>query len=301
MSIFKKKDEKKMKTILIPVDFSEGSMNSCKYALFISGKEKVIIHLYHIYNDQVMIPDSSFPSGLDTDTFFNADIILALKEQAERSMQELVDTLKEFIKKEKLQATISFSLEGGDPQWEITEAIKETKPDFVVMGTRGTGKKGFLEGHMAEKIMRKASVPVIAVPENFTNFNLSNILYLTDFNSLDIFTIERIFSLFNSKTFKLHVYHLVFNDDDKKANLLMQELEKAFDKEKKENKISFSILNTNNKQETLNKISKDNKIDMIALLSEKKHSFKDLFSSHEIKEKDLFELKLPVIELHTTI
>lgn len=301
MSIFKKKDEEKMKTILIPVDFSDGSLNSCKYALYISGKEKVSLHLYHIYNDQVMIPDSSFPSGLDTDTFFNADIILALKDQAERSMHELVDTLEEYIKKEKLQATISFSLEGGDPQWEITEAIKETQPDFVVMGTRGTGKKGFLEGHMAEKIMRKAYVPVLAVPENFTDFSLSNILYLTNFNPLDIYIIERIFSLLNTKAFKLHVYHLVFNDNNKKAGLLMQELEKAFDKEKKEKKINFSIINTNNKQETLNKISKENNIDMIALLSEKKHSLKDLFSSHEIREKDLFELKLPVIELHTTI
>ena len=41
------------------------------------------------------------------------------------------------------------SLQGGDPRWEITETCKELEPDLVIMGTRGMGKKGFLEGSMA--------------------------------------------------------------------------------------------------------------------------------------------------------
>jgi len=216
-----------MKTILIPVDFSEGSLHSCKYAMKLTGNQKVTFHLFHIYNDQVMVPDSGLPEAMDTDVFFNSDIVLALKKQAEQQLAEMEQQVKKLIKASGQDISITTSLQGGDPRWEITETCKEMEPDLVIMGTRGMGKKGFLEGSMAAKIMTKAAVPVLAVPENYFDFHLKNIMYPTHFNKLDIHILQQLFKLLNHLDTKIHVCHFQLDKKNQEAGILMEELEKA--------------------------------------------------------------------------
>jgi nucleotide-binding universal stress UspA family protein len=287
-----------MKTILIPVDFSEGSLNSCKYAIRLAGQEECTFHLFHIYNDQVMIPDSSFPSGLDTDVFFNSDVILGMKEQAEKNMHDLIESVEQIIKSKNINhIKLEYSLAGGDPQWEITETCEDLHPDLLIMGTRGQGKKGFLEGSMAEKIMGKAQIPVIAVPEDYQEFHFKNLLYPTNFNKLDIDTLQRVFHLFKHLPFVIHVCHFLLDGENNQANVLMDELKKAFEKERLEGKIKFSMIASEKKDEVLETFVHFNKIDLIAFLSEKKHLIKDLFKQ-ELHKKDFFRLELPMLAMH---
>jgi len=149
-----------MKTILIPVDFSDNSLITCKYAIKIAGQNHLTkLHLLHIYPDQLMIPDSSFPSGIDSDAFMNVQFIEELRNQSEENMKSLVSDLEKVVAESKQSNLIvSHSITGGDPEWEIRNACEELKPEIIVMGTHGTGKKGFLEGIMAEKIMDHTTV-----------------------------------------------------------------------------------------------------------------------------------------------
>ncbi len=288
-----------MKTVLIAVDFSEGSLNSCKYAVRLAGDEEVTFHLFHIYNDQVMIPDSSFPSGLDTDAFFNSDVIIALKEQAETNMNQLLKAVEDEIKQSGKTNNIklTYSLASGDPQWEITETCEALQPGLLIMGTRGLGEKGFLQGSMAEKIMGKAQIPVLAVPEDYQKFHFKNLLYPTNFNKSDIHTLQRLMTLFENRSFTIHVCHFLLDGENEQANILMDELKKAFEKERLDGKIKFSLVASENKEEALATFVQFNKIDLIAFLSEKKHLIKDLFRN-ELHKKDFFRLELPVLALH---
>lgn len=287
-----------MKTVLIPVDFSEGSVNSCKYAIRLAGDEEVTFHLFHIYNDQVMVPDSSFPSGLDTDAFFNSDVILALKEQAETNMHQLLKAVEAEIQQSgKTNIKLMYSLASGDPQWEITETCEALQPDLLIMGTRGVGEKGFLQGSMAEKIMGKAQIPVLAVPEDYQKFHFKNLLYPTNFNKLDRDTLQLLFTLFEHLPFTIHVCHFLLDGENEKANLLMDELKKTFEKERLAGKIKFSVIASENKEDALETFVHFNKIDLVAFLSEKKHLIKDLFTN-ELHKKDFFRLELPMLAMH---
>ncbi len=291
-----------MQTILIPVDFSEGSVNSCKYAFDFLGKEEVIVHLFHIYNDQVMIPDSGFPGGeMETEQFFNSDIILALKEQAEKQMEGLKLVLEKIIRQKKYNIQLRHILLGGDPRWEITETIQELHPDMVVMSTQGNGKKGFLEGRMAEKIMKKSSVPVLAVPEDFKEFCLKNILYTTNFNPLDTNALKFILKILEDKTAPVHVCHFMKEKEKENAALMMENLEKAFEKEHKKGKINFYQIETEKESEALKVFAEEHHIDLVSFLPGKKHLIKDLFSSHKLHKKDLFRLELPLLAVHINI
>jgi nucleotide-binding universal stress UspA family protein len=287
-----------MKTILIPVDFSEGSLHSCKYAMKLADNQKVTFHLFHIYNDQVMVPDSGLPEAMDTDVFFNSDIVLALKEQAEQQLAEIERQVKKLIKASGQNISVTSSLQGGDPRWEIAETCKEMGPDLVIMGTRGIGKKGFLEGSMAAKIMAKALVPVLAVPENYSGFRLRNIMFPTHFNKLDIYTLQQLFTLLSHLNFKIHVCHFHLEKKNQEAGILMEELEKAFEKEKQDGKIRFSLEEATDKGEALKAFAEDNKIDLVAFLPERENPIKHLFASHRLYRKDFFKLELPMLALH---
>ncbi|UBM62002.1 universal stress protein [Candidatus Sulfidibacterium hydrothermale] len=286
-----------MKTILIPVDFSEGSLHSCRYALKLIENESVKIHLFHIYNDQVILPDAGMPENMESDVFFNSDIIEALRKQAELQLNELKKEVENIIRSNGQQVKVETLLQGGDPRWEITEVCEELKPDLVIMGTRGLGKKGFLEGSMASKIMGKAPVPVLAVPENYTGFSFRNIMYPTHFNKLDIHALEQVFILFNHLDFQIHVCHFHLKKQDEEADILMAELEKAFEKEKADGKISFYLQEAQDKETALKDFAQQHQIDLIAFLPEKKHPLKYIFSSHHLRKKDFFKLELPMLAL----
>ncbi len=287
-----------MKTILIPVDFSDGSLHSCKYAMKLAENQKVTFHLFHIYNDQVMVPDSGMPEAMDTDVFFNSDIVLALKKQAEQQLAEMEQQVKDLIKVSGQDISVTTSLQGGDPRWEITETCRELEPDLVVMGTRGMGKKGFLEGSMAAKIMAKVLIPVLAVPENYSGFRLINIMYPTHFNKLDIYILQKLFNLLGHLDFKIHVCHFHLEKKNQEAGILMEELEKAFGKEQQDGKIRFTLVKATDKTEALKTFAADNKIDLIAFLPEKGYFIKHLFSSHWLLKKDFFKLELPMLAMH---
>ncbi len=284
-----------MKSILIPVDFSEGSFHSCRYALQLFGDQKVTLHLFHIYNDQIMLPDAGMPEAMDNEMFYNTDLIMALKQQAEQQMEDLKKQVVSFIETSGKQVTVQTLLQGGDPRWEITETCKELNPDLVVMGTRGTGKKGFLEGSMAARIMEKAPVPVLAVPEDYASFRLKNIMYPTAFNGLDIHTLQQIFSLLEPLRFKIHVCHFHLAKKEKKTDILMEELEKAFEKEKTQGKIAFYLEEAEDKETALKNFARQHNIDLLAFFPEKKKPFEYLFSSHHLHKKDFFKLELPLM------
>jgi nucleotide-binding universal stress UspA family protein len=53
----------------------------------------------------------------------------------------------------------------GNPGDEILKAVKRRRADLVVLGTRGSGSATrLLLGSTAERVLRRANVPVLAVP-----------------------------------------------------------------------------------------------------------------------------------------
>lgn len=288
-----------MKTVLIPVDFSESSINSCKYAFDFLGKDEALVHLFHIYNDQVLIPDSSFAgNGIETDTFFNTDIIQALKQQAESEMEALKLELKKITEKKKLNIELKYTILGGDPRWEIAETIEELQPDIVIMGTEGKGGKGFLQGRMAEKIMNKSTVPVLAVPENFKEFYIKEVLYTTNFNPLDVEALKLLFKILVNHKVTVQVCHFVREKEKENAIQMMKKLENEFTKEEKAGKINFNLVQTENEKEALINFSKEYHTKLVSFLPGKKHLLKDLFSAQKLRKKDLFSLELPLLAVH---
>lgn len=287
-----------MRRILIPTDFSDSSIKVCEYAVNIIGDAKADIQLFHILPDSVMIPDSSFPAGIDTDAFLNSEYLVNLKEQAQKNIAMLKSQALNYIVESGItNIKISTVIKSGDAEWEIMEACNKFAPEIIIMGTRGSGNKGFLEGSMAEKIMSKVNVPVIAVPNNYGTNNPKNILYATNFSERDYMKILLLFALFKKLDITIYVTHFDLENKDNTAISKLSKLKDSFQVERSEGKIYFNIIDSDDKSVSLKAFCEEYSINMISFISHKSNIFKNLFS-RKIHKKDFFKLNIPLLAMH---
>lgn len=287
-----------MKTILIPVDFSEHSTSTYKFAIRIAGATSVTrLTFLHSYNDQLLIPDSGLNTGFDNDAYTNIQLIEEFKQLAENNMVQLKDEVSSFLTENKLEnISVNTIVTGGDPGWEITSVCNDINPDFIVMGTQGAGKKGILEGSMAKKIMNKARIPVIAVPMGMYNIDEFKIMYASNNSEKDADKIQRLQELFENIPTTIFAVHFLLKgstDEEEQAN----KLKEVFSQNIFNEQVHFSLVDTNDKDDALEAFVEKNKINTVAFIAHTSNIFKWLFRS-KISKHDFFKLGLPMVALH---
>ncbi len=140
------------KRICCPIDFSDASRAAMELAADLSrrfGAELVLLHAYPV-------PGYTFPDGS----------VVA----SPRMMQELADTAARHLgdwraEAEKLGAfAVKTATAVGEPAGEILAYAAEQRADVLVLGTHGrTGLEHALMGSVAERVVRRAHVPVLTV------------------------------------------------------------------------------------------------------------------------------------------
>ena len=287
-----------MKTILIPIDFSNGSLMTCKYAIHLAGDRPSRIVLLHVYPDQLMVPDSSFPSGIDSDNFLSNELIIELRKNAIKNMLDFSKEVKSYLNKKNLKhIELRHEVTGGDPYWEVHSVANKIDPELVVMGTHGDGKKGFLEGSMAEHIMNKLDIPVLAVPESVDALKVQNIMYATNYNDKDYKKIKTLLDLFQHPQSKINIVHFELQGTTHEDLSMMDSLRNNLKVEFPNRNISFHAVDSGKKSEVLKEFTDEYEINVIAFIAHKTNIFKNLFSS-QIHKKDFFKLELPMLALH---
>ncbi len=288
-----------MKTILLPVDFSDHSITTYKYAIKIAGNEvPARLLLQHTVSDQIAIPDSELDGGFDANITLNMRLFDEFKKQSEKEMELLVNEVNDYLKDNNFT---NFSIESristGIPSFDITDICYEIKPEFIVMGTQGAGKKEFFEGSTAKKIMNKANIPVIAVPKQDTEHDNLRIMYASNNDKLDYSKIHLLIKLFENVPSEIYVVHFHFDGNRDEDTRIIKELKEAFVREKLIQHLKFFIVDTSDKENALERFVFDNSINSIAFIAHKSNIFKSLFKD-KITKHDFFKLGLPMIALH---
>jgi len=289
-----------MKKILVPIDFSENTEKTCQYALEIAKKYISEIRLFHSYFDQIIVSDSSFPTGVDTDTMLNEQLLRDIEVRAREDIQKLQSDLLDQLKNENAHGIkIVYTLKGGDPESEIIEECEEYQPDLMIMGSSGRGKKSILTGSVSKKVMNKADLPVLAIPQDYEYKGIRNVLYMTDFGGPDHELINKLMALLRDFDIKIHCLHLNIHDDKKADNeAKMDAIKKHFTEEISKGMLSCSLIDSKDISDDIENFVKENDIHLIAFLSHKRNIFQRLFTS-KITKKDLFQANIPLLAFHT--
>jgi len=140
------------KKILCPVDFSDASRSALQVASELARRFDGEVTVFHAYP----LPGYTLPEG----TVLPASGML----------QELAEQTDALLSRWKAEAVadgaprVSTGKAIGEPASEIVAAAEDGKYDAIVVGTHGrTGLAHVLLGSVAERVVRRAPMPVVTV------------------------------------------------------------------------------------------------------------------------------------------
>jgi nucleotide-binding universal stress UspA family protein len=140
----------KIKTILVPVDFSRPSMAALDYAVALTKKFGAAIHVVHVSE-----PDEA--SQIPGAGHLMRETAVSLAVVGEQLSQTHQAGLSLFWPD-------NCHVRSGRPYQEICDLAREINADLIVLATRGhTGVKRILLGSTAERVVRFAPCPVLVV------------------------------------------------------------------------------------------------------------------------------------------
>jgi nucleotide-binding universal stress UspA family protein len=147
--------------ILVPIDFSTPSDLALERAIELATALAARIELLHVWASPEFVPiDSSLTIATPGGEKIN--LTEYLRRQADKSLDELLASLQ----KRGIHGVTGRAVM-GDPADEIVAASKTH--DLVVMGTHGRRAIAHLFlGSVAERVVRRASCPVLTVRSEAT-------------------------------------------------------------------------------------------------------------------------------------
>jgi nucleotide-binding universal stress UspA family protein len=141
-----------MTTILVPVDFSDGSMAALDLAADVAKARSATLHLLHAV-DKV-----HFPKTVQTEYAAAANPTALLKRESAAAMAEL-ERVAAPLRRRRVKLELSTPI--GPAAETIVKRAKRIGADLIVMGTHGrTGLLRVLMGSVAEEVVRNATCPV---------------------------------------------------------------------------------------------------------------------------------------------
>jgi nucleotide-binding universal stress UspA family protein len=161
-----------MKTILVPIDFSQNSRQALDFALEYNELIKGELLLVHV----VDLPIAKHGYiGLATqanmEVFYGKDAIDRHQKLLEGWVTEVRDK-GHFVK-----GVLKF----GNPYQNLSQIVVEEKADWIIMGSKGaSGLKEVFVGSNAERMIRYAKCPVITVKGEAHVEEIRSIVFATD-------------------------------------------------------------------------------------------------------------------------
>jgi nucleotide-binding universal stress UspA family protein len=144
----------KIKTILHPTDFSESSKHAMTYAISFAQEFQAKLVVLHVIEE--------ISSAIYFDMLQATPPLTQLMVNIEKQARQALDEILPAELRGKLPT--EYLLRKGVPFVEILQCAGQVKADMIVLGTHGrTGLKHALFGSVAEKVVRKATCPVLSV------------------------------------------------------------------------------------------------------------------------------------------
>lgn len=141
--------------ILVPVDLSDHSNEALRFAGGLAGRLHARLDVLHVAGPlaYVDVADPYQPASTWRSAFVQSD------------PGRLLDAMLRELQEGGVDA--DWQLEVGDPAAMILKVAAEGGHDLIIMGRHGHGRlRHLLMGSVAERVTRKANVPVLAIRED---------------------------------------------------------------------------------------------------------------------------------------
>jgi nucleotide-binding universal stress UspA family protein len=260
-----------MKTVIIPVDFSETSLNAARYAAeMLSGKPDASIILYNLYHHE--------------DEFEMAGTYLdSLKNELLRKGDKEIECVRE---------------KGSDLIDSLERLAYQKSATLIVMGITGKSPaKQALIGSNTLKIAMRDVCPVLIVPAQATFNGIRNVALASDFKDVEDVTpvtyIKAVLDFFKPNLHVVNVnseIHIALNEELKEERAWLAEQFAEYNPE-------FYFITTFDFEETIEQFIQDKNIDIVINVP-RNHGFYDSVFKQSATKKLAFHSSIPVLAAH---
>lgn len=291
----------KTKQVLIPVDFSEYSIQACELGInyaYKTGGDVMILHSYFT---------PYFPTAIPIGDTLNyqlndSDSIQHLIKRVQNDMDNLCTLITRKMGTGELpKVKFDYTLREGLPEEEIIRYSKENFPALIVMGTRGKNKKEMdLIGSVTGEIIEACKVPVLAIPENISFKDLStaqNIAFATSFNQRDLVVFDQFMELMKNYSINIHLFNISTSKDEWNE-IRLSGINDYLEKQYPKANITHTVLDDGDLLLAVEKFVRDKSIDVITLSTHRRNILARLFNP-SIARKMLFHTDTALLVLHT--
>ena len=260
-----------MKTVIVPVDFSETSDNAAHYAAqLLTGHYGVEMILYHMYEKQ---------------------------SHANEVNQNLEKLKKELLQKSIVKMSV-FSEQGDDLVDELEKLARHREADLIIMGIKGrSALTQVLIGNNTLKVVEKKVCPVLIIPPGAAYKDIKNVLLTSDMQNVGVATpsvpIKKILKTFRPNLHVINVnseHYVALTEEYQKERATLKEMFTDFNPE-------FYFLGWYDVDEAINRFAHDKNIDFIIIIP-REHSLLDKMFRHSHTKKLAHHSDIPVLAVH---
>jgi nucleotide-binding universal stress UspA family protein len=288
------------KKILLPIGFTEYSLRAFDFAASIAKYSGAEIHMMHVYPEPVAEAVPFTTDGMEVVASMEKFSAQQQEDMKKKVMKLCVDFRKRLKELNINNVSIDYSVHQGIIDDQIRKKDEAYKPDLIILGTKGHGKKNndFI-GRVTEQIIETTEVPVLTIPEYAREKNMhnANVLFATNFDETDTASLKILSGLLDP--FDITIYCLHIGDDDIRhvVEAKMNKLKKVLVENNKAENVVFDIIPSDNTLEAMQDYIMKKEINLIALTMHKYDIITGLFRPNMTK-KILFHTNIPVFIFH---
>lgn len=271
-----------MKTIIVAIDFSKGSLHALDYAINLANKFEANVHMIWV--------DNITSDELVYNQFSNKD-----KLEHKRSFEKLFKNKSGNLKNNEL----AYSMRKGKVHIEIAKLASSLDADMIIAGTHGvTGFESYWIGSNAYRIVSYAPCPVITIRSDFECCDkIESVLFPVD-SSVETkqklsFTVS-LAKKFNAKIILLGLYTTNLKSFQNRINKHIDAAQKYF----QENSVNFEVEKhkPGNITRFIIDYADNNDIDLITIMTEQENTMDHVFLGPHAQQLICYSKK-PVLSL----
>jgi nucleotide-binding universal stress UspA family protein len=243
----------KIKKILVPVDFSENSLNALRYAAAFAKSSGAALFILHVAD----------PDALENELKGNL------------SPDHMLGLLKESEFLAGIKSTVIFRKGAVSPT--ILDESHKNDIDLVVMGTQGAGNmKRNLVGTHTTHVIQKSECPVLAVPAEATYNTVRKAVLAVDLEHRSDHLVEELVLLLKIQNAAILLTY-VGSDPDGTFERDLQKLSDDLKERTSYQRILCKVIRSDRFPEDLETFALDIEADMLIMITHHRFVFESIF------------------------
>jgi nucleotide-binding universal stress UspA family protein len=272
-----------VRQIIVPTDFSEASENALNYAAFLADEFHSAVRLVHIQD-----PESAVMGGV----FLFEDKKNATTNKEKQLGGMIRRAQKALEQNNKPAVTINKEIIQGLVPEELQRLSNQSDTDLIVMGI--DGDQGLIPQWFEPpftEVARRASCPVLLIPQNSHFEGFRNVIYASNRGSVDEKTWKRVLELTGQFNANLHFVHLNSNSNAPTSVLasLINDQGSAF---------HLAAINQMDLEAGIQQYIQQHHAELLIMNAPHRHFFQDIFHHQHITYHMALNTQTPLMILH---